>query len=42
MTIWKESFPLQIVIDQIQLENVEYFSYVGSIINNAERCTREI
>jgi hypothetical protein len=24
------------------LENVEYFNYLGSIITNGERCTREI
>ena len=29
-------------IDQKQLENVEYFSYVGSAITNDARCTREI
>jgi hypothetical protein len=30
------------MIDQKQLENVEYFSYLGSMITNDTRCTREI
>jgi len=30
------------MIDQTQLENVEYFSYWGSIITNVARCTHEI
>jgi hypothetical protein len=30
------------MIDQKQLENVEYFSYLGSMITNDARCTREI
>ena len=30
------------MIDQTQLENVEYFSYWGSIITNIARCTHEI
>jgi hypothetical protein len=28
--------------DQKQLENVEYFNCLGSVITNAARCTREI
>jgi hypothetical protein len=32
--------PLQVMTDQ-KLENVEYFNYLGSMINNA-RCTRAI
>jgi hypothetical protein len=28
--------------DQKQLENVEYFNYLGSVIRNDARCTREI
>jgi len=30
------------MINQTQLENVEYFSYWGSMITNGARCTREI
>ena len=30
------------MIDQKQLENVEYFKYLGSIITNDARCTNEI
>lgn len=33
---------LQIMIDQKQTENVEYFNYMGSIITNDARRTREI
>ena len=33
---------LQIMMDQKQLENVEYFNYFGNIITNEARCTREI
>ena len=33
---------VQIVVDQKQLENVEYFNYVSSMITNDGRCTREI
>jgi hypothetical protein len=34
--------PLKIMIDQKQLENVEYFSHLDSIIINDEKCTCEI
>ena len=30
------------MIDQKQLENVECFKYLGSILTNDGRCTREI
>jgi hypothetical protein len=30
------------MIDHKQLENVEYFNYLGSMIKNDARCTREI
>jgi replicative superfamily II helicase len=30
------------MIDQKQLENVDYFNYLGSMITNYARCTREI
>jgi hypothetical protein len=33
---------MKIMIDQKQLENVEYFNYLGSMIKNDARCTREI
>jgi hypothetical protein len=33
---------MKIMIDQKQLENVEYFSYLGSMITSDARCTREI
>jgi hypothetical protein len=41
MRISRQPFPIKIKIDQKQLENVEYFNSLGSMINNA-RCTREI
>jgi hypothetical protein len=28
--------------DRKQLKNVEYFNYLGSMMTNDERCTREI
>jgi hypothetical protein len=34
--------PVQIMIDQNQAENVEYFNYLGSMITNDARCTREM
>jgi hypothetical protein len=34
--------PIQTTIDPKQLENVEYFSYLGSMTTNDARCTREI
>jgi hypothetical protein len=42
MKISRQQSPVQIVIDQTQLENVEYFNYLGSMITNDARCTREI
>jgi hypothetical protein len=42
MRISRQPYPTQIMIDQKQLENVEYFNYLGSMITNAARCTREI
>ena len=33
---------IQIIIDQKQLENVEYFNYSDSMRTNNARCTREI
>jgi hypothetical protein len=34
--------PVQIMTDEKQLESVEYFNSLGSIITNDARCTREI
>jgi hypothetical protein len=42
MRISRETSPLQIMIDQKQLENMEYLNYLGSMITNYGRCTREI
>ena len=42
MRISREPYQLQTVIDQKQLENVEYFKYLGSMITNYARCMREI
>jgi hypothetical protein len=33
---------VHIMTDQKQLENLEYFNYLGSIITNYARCTGEI
>ena len=35
-------FPVKIVIDQKQLENVESFKYLGSILTRDGSCTCEI
>ena len=40
--ISREQSPVQIMIHQKQLENVEYFKYLGSIITDDERCTHQI
>jgi hypothetical protein len=42
MRISRELSSLQIMIDQKQLENVEYFNYLDSITTNDARCTRDI
>jgi hypothetical protein len=42
MGISRQTSPLQIVIDQKQLENVEYFNCLGSTITNDVKCTRVI
>ena len=39
--IWQPS-PIQIIIDQTQLENVEYLTSLASSIINNTRCIREI
>jgi hypothetical protein len=41
MKISRQPYPIKIMIDQKQLENVKYFNYLGSITNDA-RCTCEI
>jgi hypothetical protein len=38
----RQLYPLQIMIDQKQLENVECFNGLDSMISNNARCTREI
>jgi hypothetical protein len=40
--ISRQPFPVKILIDQKQLENVESFKYLGSILTNDGRCTGEI
>jgi hypothetical protein len=42
MRISRQPSPMKIMLDQKQLENVEYFNYLGSVITNDARCTREI
>ena len=42
MRISREPSPLQIMLDQYQLQSVEYFNYLGSMITNDARCAREI
>jgi hypothetical protein len=42
MRISRQPFPVKIMIDQNQLENVESFKYLGSILTNDGKCTCEI
>jgi hypothetical protein len=42
MGILRQPSPLRITKDQRQLENVEYFKYLGSMIINDARCTLKI
>jgi len=42
MRISRQPLPVKIMIDQKQLENVESFKYLGSILTNDGRCTCEI
>jgi hypothetical protein len=38
----RELSPVQIMIDQKQLKNVEYFKYLGGLITNDAWCISEI
>jgi hypothetical protein len=42
MRISRQPYPIKIIIDQKQLENVEYFSYLGNMVTNDARFTRKI
>jgi hypothetical protein len=42
MRISRQPLSVKIMIDQKQLENVESFQYLGSILTNDGRCTCEI
>ena len=42
MRISRQPFPVKIMIDQKQLENVESFKYLGSILTKDKICTCEI
>ena len=42
MRISRQPLPVNIIVDQKQLENVESFKYLGSILTNDIRCTCEI
>ena len=42
MRISRQPFPVKIMLDQKQLETVDYFKYLGSILTNDGRCTCEI
>jgi len=42
MRISRQTFQEKIMIDQKQLENVESFKYLGSMLTNDGRCTCEI
>jgi hypothetical protein len=39
MRISRQPFPVKIMIDQKQLENVESFKYLGSMLTNDGKCT---
>jgi len=42
MRISRQAFPVKIMIDEKQLENVEFFKYLGRILTKDGRCTCEI
>jgi hypothetical protein len=37
-----KAVPIQIMKDQKQLENVEYFNYLGSMTTSDAKCTHDI
>jgi hypothetical protein len=42
MGISRQPSPGLVMIDQKQVQNMEYFNYLGSMTTNDARCTREI
>jgi hypothetical protein len=42
MRISRQPSPGPVMIDQKQVENMEYFNYLGSMTTNDARCTHEI
>jgi hypothetical protein len=42
MKISRQQFPVKVIIDQKQLETMECFKYLGSMLTNDGRCTCEI
>jgi hypothetical protein len=42
MTISRQPLPAQIMVTQTQMENVDYFICLGTMITNDARCTCEI
>jgi hypothetical protein len=42
MRISRQPSAVEFMPDQKQMENLKYFRYVGSMIINGTRCTREI
>jgi hypothetical protein len=42
MRISRQPFPVKVMINQNQLDNVESFKYLGSMLTNDGRCTCEI
>jgi hypothetical protein len=39
MKISRQRFPIKLMIDEQQLENVESFKYLGSMLTNNGQCT---
>jgi hypothetical protein len=42
MRISRQPYPIKIIIDKKQLDNVKYFNYLVSMITNDARCTVEM
>jgi len=42
MRITRQSLQVKVMTDKKELENMEYFSSLGSMITNDIRCTRDI